>query len=320
MRLYYRPTVTRENRANNYGPLPPYESTRNEGFIKCTLTPIQSVLLNVSYRGSHRLDKATGIFGESTAATAGTGSETWQRIATVDGSWVVNDRSHLTFKWTYFANPTSGRPDNESSAVPSTALGTALPITALTTQGRLQVPVPVAGQTAHNTFIQPLIDQYGFIRPRHWRADWRRFRGYGLEFNDQDFFRKGGQIAYNYMLGTTITHELHAGLQWYTDSEDLVRRSNGWGAISVPGGRLNFQGTPIFYTAEFSQQAHRHAADPFGISIDQHRVERQHPMEPLVVQRRPGHEQRPAARTGPEGRRVGALRIRVSGGEHLQDV
>ena len=264
---YYRPTVTRENRANNYGSLPPYESTRNEPFIKATLTPVQSVLLNVSYRHSYRIDKATGIFGDSTAPTAGTGSETWQDIATVDGSWVMSDRSHLTFKWTYFGNPTRARPDTESSAVPATAIGTVLPVTTLETQGRLQVPVPVSGQTAHNTFIQPIIDRYGYIcRAPLCAADTGLptgggFVGYGLQFNDQDFFRDGGQIGYNYILGTgMMRHELHAGVQWYTDSEDLFRRSNGWGAITVPGGRLNFTppggvATPIFYSAEFTQQS-----------------------------------------------------------------
>ncbi|HEY7514779.1 MAG TPA: carboxypeptidase-like regulatory domain-containing protein, partial [Vicinamibacteria bacterium] len=47
---YYRPDYSRENSANLYGPLPTYESTRNEGFGKLTFTPAQSVLLNLSYR------------------------------------------------------------------------------------------------------------------------------------------------------------------------------------------------------------------------------------------------------------------------------
>jgi hypothetical protein len=31
-----------------------------------------------------------------------------------------------------------------------------------------------------------------------------------------------------------VTHELHAGYQWYRDSEDLYRLSNGWGVIAMP--------------------------------------------------------------------------------------
>ena len=37
-----------------------------------------------------------------------------------------------------------------------------------------------------------------------------------------------------------------------------MRSSNGWGRITVPGGRLELPGpAPIFYTAAFQQQAHR---------------------------------------------------------------
>ena len=43
-------------------------------------------------------------------------------------------------------------------------------------------------------------------------------------------------------------------MQYYEDAEDLLRSSNGWGLITVPGGRQNFRGTPIFYQAAFQQQ------------------------------------------------------------------
>ena len=51
---YYRPTRTRDNRANLYGELPDYDSTRNEGFGKLTFTPTKTMLLNFSYRDSKR--------------------------------------------------------------------------------------------------------------------------------------------------------------------------------------------------------------------------------------------------------------------------
>src|SRR3954470_24135940 len=75
---YYRPTENRRNASNNYGELPDYDSVRNEGFGKLTETPTASTLINVSYRNSHRLDTGS-TFGGSTAATAGTGNEAWQR-------------------------------------------------------------------------------------------------------------------------------------------------------------------------------------------------------------------------------------------------
>jgi len=249
---YYRPEVSRENVANRYGDLPSFESTRNEGFGKLTLTPANSVLLNLSYRNSHRLGKGS-TFGASSSSTTGTGSEAWLRVGIAEGSWVVNTRSFFTFKYTHFANEFSDRPDNEAAVSPVTAIGTRLPVDSLDVSGRLSVPVPIANQAAYNTFVQPLIDRYGFVE--NGVRTGGGIVGYGLEFNDQDFFRDGGQIGYNYTLGTSMSHEIHAGFQWYRDAEDLLRRSNGWGAITVPGGRTSFQGTPIFYTATFSQQS-----------------------------------------------------------------
>ena len=73
-------------------------------------------------------------------------------------------------------------------------------------------------------------------------------------FDKDNFFRDAGQFGYNLTFGSTVKHNLHVGYQRYTDSEDLARSSNGWGSITVPGGRLSFQGTPIFYETTFQQQ------------------------------------------------------------------
>ena len=248
---YYRPERTRVNRANKYGELPEYESTRNEGFGKLTVTPISSMLLNFSYRDSKREDRSD-LFAENAAPTTGSGSESRLRIFTTEGSWIVNSRSHLTFKYTHFANETLGLPDFISSAVPSSTLGARLDIAALDTQGRLTVPVPVANQPAHNAFVQPYIDRYGYVE--NGVRVGGGTNGYGLEFNDQDFFRDSGQVGYNITFGSNIMHDLHFGYQRYTDSEDLVRSSNGWGSITVQGGRVAFQGTPVFFTARYQQQ------------------------------------------------------------------
>ena len=51
---YYRPTSTRQNRANLYGEVPDYKSTRDEFFGKLTYSPTASILLNGSYRTSDR--------------------------------------------------------------------------------------------------------------------------------------------------------------------------------------------------------------------------------------------------------------------------
>ena len=251
---YYRPETTRNNQANLYGELPKYQSTRDEGFGKLTFTPHNSVLLNFSYRDSHRLDKSA-TFASSAAPTTGTGTEARQKIGTADGSWIISARSHATFKYTHFGLKTQGRPDNVADASVSVDPGTRLDINNLDKLGLLTVPIPVAGQTAYNDFIQPLIGRYGYdasgVRTGGGTV------GFGTTFDKDDFFRDSGQIGYNLLLGTAVTHEIHAGYQRYTDAEDLTRSSNGWGSITVPGGRLAPPaGTsqPAFYTAAFQQQ------------------------------------------------------------------
>ena len=136
--------------------------TRDEGFGKVTVTPASSVLLNFSYRGSDREDRSNR-FAANQAATTGSGNEAQQQIGIAEGSWVVNSRSLLTFKYTHFAYETTGTPDIISDATFSDAIGTRLDIANLDRMGRLTVPAPIAGQTAYNAFIQPMIDRYGYV-------------------------------------------------------------------------------------------------------------------------------------------------------------
>lgn len=251
---YYRPENTRENSANLYGDLPEFNSTRNEGFGKLTITPTETVLLNLSYRDSKRVDESDQ-FASNASATTGTGSESRLQIGTAEGSWVINSKSYATAKYTHFENLTQGRPDHISDAVFSSAPGTLLDIANLDRLGRVTVPTPVAGATAYNAFIQPLIDRYGYTQGGVKVGG--GIVGFGSQFDDDDFFRDSVQVGYNITFGTAMTHEVHVGYQWYSDEEDLVRSSNGWGLISVPGGRLApiaGTGRSAFYTARFQQQ------------------------------------------------------------------
>jgi len=253
---YYRPEIKREDQSNLYGPLPDYRRTRNEGFGKLTFTPVNSVLLHASYRDSKRNDRGDQ-FGQTTASTAGTVDESRQRVGIVEGSWVINARSHATFKWTSYGLETLSRPSNVAAASPSPAIGAQLNIQALNTQGRLQVPSPVSGATAYNDFIAPIIVQHGYPHQDTGLPTGGGFVGSALDFNDQDFFRKQGQIGYNITFGGPISHEVHVGYQRYTDEEDLLRFSNGWGAITVPGGRLAAiagTGQSAFYTARYLRE------------------------------------------------------------------
>jgi hypothetical protein len=258
---YYRPTNRRENRSNLYGTLPDYKLNRDEGFGKVTITPTNSVLLNVSYRGSDRSDRSNR-FAFNQAPTTGSGNEAQQKIGIAEGSWVVNAKSLLSFKYTHFAYETKGTPDIVSTAAFSDAAGTRLDVANLDRLGLLTVPQILSGQTAYNAFVQPIIERYGYIDPATNARTGGGINGIASQLDDNDFFRDAWQFAYNLTLGSTVAHDLHVGYQQYVDSEDLLRSSNGWGLLTVPGGRtgFSFNGQPIFYTARFQAQALGRAA------------------------------------------------------------
>ncbi len=249
---YYRPQQSRDNAANVYGELPDFTSTRNEGFGKLTITPTNSTLINASYRDSRRENEGD-TFGGFSAASIGTVDESNQRIGAVEGSWVINARSHATFKYSYFGLETLSRPANASSASPSETIGTMLNVGALDQQGQLTVPQTRANEAAYNAFVQPYVNTYGYLNASGVRTGGGTV-GFAQQFNDQDFFRNNIQAAYNLTLGTSITHDVHVGYQRYTDKEELRRSSNGWGLISVPGGRTAaVNGQNPFFTARFQR-------------------------------------------------------------------
>ena len=251
---YYRPESGRNNRANAYGELPPFDRTRNEWFGKVTFTPVNSVLLNVSYRDSERHDRSS-LFGAFSAPTTGSGDEYLQKIVAAEGSWVINSRSHATFKITHFGLETAGVPDHTANVAPSSDIGARLDINALDQLGRFTVPSPVAGNAAYNAFIQPYIDRYGYVE--NGVKTGGGVVGFGREFNHQDFFRDNVQFAYNISFNGDVSHDLHAGFQWYEDQEDLLRGSNGWGDITAPGGQFApIAGTnqSAFFTARYQAQ------------------------------------------------------------------
>jgi hypothetical protein len=281
---YYMPHNTRDNRSNVYGELPDYSSTRHEGFGKLTLTPKNGVLLNASWRESSRLDKSN-LFGSTTAVTTGTGNESSQRILTLDGSWIISDKSFFSFKMTHFGNPTESRPDNISPATASTTVGSMLDINALDTQGALNVPLAnstAANAAAINAFRSAYIARFGYDCTADIAAAGTSSNctsatvgrkvgggvvGYGSLFDKDDFYRNSAQAGYNYTFNLGDSrHEFHVGYQRYIDAEDLTRNSNGWGGISVIGGSNTgtcttgqssggcFNGTPIFFQAAFQQQ------------------------------------------------------------------
>ncbi len=271
---YYRPYASRGNPANLYGDLPNYRDVRTEEFGKLTYTPTQSWLLNGSYRNAHEIESSKLAFTTRTAPTAGTGYESRTKLGNLEGSKIINDKSYATFKLTSFSQPGFGRADHLASVTPSTALGTQLDLANLAQIGHLSVPLLIAGNAAQNAFVQPFINKYGYICPPDAAARGLSCTpgqpagggvvGYGVNSKDNDGFgRKSGQFAYNYTLGTNVTHDLHFGYMRESAYEDLNRASNGWGGISIPAG-VGAAGTcpasacgtdtPAFFVASFAAQ------------------------------------------------------------------
>jgi hypothetical protein len=255
---YYTPTSTRQNRANLYGEVPDYKSTRDEFFGKLTFSPTASILINASYRTSDRTDEHTSVSGEASAGSTSDGGDASQDIAIVEASWVINDKSFATFKFTDFANPTVGRPDNILSLVPALDGSVDIDPLALQEMGLFSVPLPVTGQDAYNAFIAPIIERYGYTQDGVKKGGGRV--GGASEFNNQDFYRQNWQLGYDLVFGGKVAHELHIGYQWFKDEEDLYRTSNAWGSVTAPGGRTKCPantacaGQQIYYQAQVQQQ------------------------------------------------------------------
>jgi Carboxypeptidase regulatory-like domain len=256
---YFRPTTERDNGSNAYGAVPGFESTRDEFFGKLSFQPTSSIIVNGSYRDSDREDRRRTV-DQFAAASTSLGDDAALTIATLEGSWVINQKSFLSFKYTDFENETASRPDTQFGFPIRLDGSVDLDVANLDRQGFLLVPTPIAGQTAFNQFIAPIINRYGFER-NGTRVGGGRVGG-GLNVTGNDFFRESYEAGYDWFLGDRVTHEVHIGYQRYSDEEDLARRSNGWGDIAVPGGRVSFNGVPVFYQARLLQTGVE--GSPFG--------------------------------------------------------
>ena len=90
------------------------------------------------------------------------------------------------------------------------------------------MPTPRSGEDAYNAFIQPLIDQYGYIEDGVKTGGGNV--GGGSEINNQDFSRQSFEIGYDYVFEIqNASHEFHIGYHTEKIEEDLLRSSNGWG-------------------------------------------------------------------------------------------
>ncbi len=241
---YYRPEVTRDNVSNLYGPVPNFESIRDEFFGKLTFTPTDSLLLNGGYRDSDRDDSGSSVANDE-AGTTSEGSVNQTKTAFLDGSWLINDKSNLSFKYTDFETVGGEEPDNLLNI--NIGPGVNLDVNNLDRQGFFAVPFPIEGNPAFNTFIQPLVNQYGYLD--NGVPTGGGGVGVASTIDVANYFREAFEIGYDYFLGN---HQLHIGYEWYEVSEERGSFSNGWGLIEVPGNRNN---DGVYYTGRFWQQS-----------------------------------------------------------------
>ncbi|AOS97090.1 hypothetical protein AUP74_01659 [Microbulbifer aggregans] len=230
---YYGPRAERQNKETAYGPAKDYLSERDEYYGKLTWAPIDEVLLNVGYRTSDRVAEGASIsFNEADSVSVG--EESGQDILTVDGSWLINDDTTFTFQLSDYALETAGLPDNMLGVTP--AYGQSLDLANLDQMGYFSVPNTRPDDAAWNDFVQPFIDQYGYVNDAGERIGSGGVGAYSL-INVQNFYRTSFEMALDHTLewGST-THEFHIGYQYSEGEEDLARLSNGWGSISVIDG------------------------------------------------------------------------------------
>ena len=235
------PTSTRDNRANLYGELPLREHAQR-GLRQADVHADAVVLVNVSYRDSSASTRATcsssNAVGDDRHGQRGAAADRHRRRLVGHQPAAASS----TFKYTALREPDAGPAGQHRRRHDlHRAVGTRLDIASLDTQGLLTVPAPVAGQTAYNAFIQPLIDRYGYVA-RTACASGGGTVGFGRQFDDDDFFRDAGQVGYNLTLGTTIAPRpprrlpaLHRLGGPDAQLQRLGRRS------PCPGGRLELQ-------------------------------------------------------------------------------
>lgn len=234
---YYGPREDGESKETAYGPTKDYSSERDEYYGKLTYAPVDGLLLNAAYRTSERVNEGASI-GEFEADSVSVGEESNQDILTLDGSWIVNDDTTVSFQYSDYALETAGVPDTRLGFQP--VIGDSLDLANLEQMGYFSVPnVGPENTAAYNDFAQPFVDQYGYLDANGNRVGDGGIGAY-FQSNIQNFYRESLELAldHSFEIGAT-SHELHIGYQWSDGREELARLSNGWGLIDVIEGAVN---------------------------------------------------------------------------------
>ena len=230
-----------------------------------------------------------------------------RRSASLEGSWVINSRSHATFRYTDFANETQGGRQHLASVAVDRHRH-ALDIGRLDQIGRSPFR---AGRrpAAYNDFVQPLIDRYGYVQNGVQRR--RRHRRLRHDVRRGRLLPRRGQVGYNLTFGSGVTHDLHVGYQRYVDGRgpdpQLERLGLDHRARRPPELQRH---ADLLHRRVPAAGARPRADDPLRVPVAELRGQRHHPLAQLDVQRRRARQQRHALRPGAARGFVDALRLR----------
>ena len=252
---FYSPYEQRSNQATAYGSIKDFTNSRHEYFGKLTYAPTDELIVNTSYRTSTRREKGTSI-GPLDADSVSVGGRTEQAVKSISGSWAVRPNTTIGFQYDAYLLRGLSVPDVLLDVVPS--LDGGLDVANLDQMGYLRVPASIVGADEFNSAIAPIIQRYGSVDSLG-----NRQGGGGVgahpQINEQAFRRSGFELTVDHRIDWGKTrHDLHAGIRRTDAQETLLRTSNGWGTIEVPGGVDNTsEGTPVFYVASVEQMSIR---------------------------------------------------------------
>lgn len=245
---FYRPYEQRDNKDTAYGAVKEYESERQEYFGKLTYAPLDNLLINASYRLSDRENQGESI-GQYETDDVSYGSEAKYQLFILDGSWVFNSGASLSVAYNTYSNKSASTPDNLLDI--SANVTDSIDPTQLDQLAYVTVPSFLDGEDAYNAFITPIVNQYGYDE------NGVKTGGGGVgayyQIDEADYYRDTYQVAFDHSIEIgSSSHELHLGYQYTEGREVLDRESNGYGRITVPGGRvLASDGlTPVYFESK----------------------------------------------------------------------
>ena len=188
-------------------------------------------------------------------ATTGSGGESWLNIGTVDASWVINSLSFATMTWTHFVNRTQGRPDNARQRRKSRRRSARTSTSRTSTRRAAhRCRRSMAGDAAHNAFVQPIINQYGYVQ--NGVAVGGGVNGVGSHVRQGRLLPRRHPVWLQLHVAD-VERDAHAARRL-----SVVRRLGRSDAqlerlgLDLGAGRHDeaSTGTPIFYQAAFQQQ------------------------------------------------------------------